>query len=122
NGMVRMGEEKMAKSVGNIRSLPGALDKYGSDALVMYFVSGHYRQPLAFSSDELDQARSSVERVRDLVRRLDPDGPGPEGLDEIAERFYATLADDFNTAGARAAMFDWISEANRRLDAGERFG
>jgi cysteinyl-tRNA synthetase len=122
NGIVRLGGEKMAKSVGNIRSLAGALDEYGREALVMYFVGGHYRQPLAFSSAELDQAASSVERVRDLVWRLDPDAPGPEGLDEPVERFYAALADDFNTPGARAALFDWISEAHRRLDAGERFG
>jgi cysteinyl-tRNA synthetase len=122
NGIVRLGGEKMAKSVGNIRSLAGALDQYGRDALIMYFVSGHYRQPLAFSPAELEQAAASVERVRDLARRLDPEAAGPEGLDEPVERFYAALADDFNTPGARAALFDWISEANRRLDAGERFG
>ncbi|MFL5887180.1 MAG: DALR domain-containing protein, partial [Thermoleophilaceae bacterium] len=122
NGIVRLGGEKMAKSVGNIRSLAGALDEYGRDALVMYFVSGHYRQPQAYSADELDQAASSVERVRDLVRRLDRDAEGPSGLEEQIERFYAALADDFNTPGARAALFDWVAEANRRLDAGERFG
>ena len=46
NGMVRLEDDKMSKSVGNIRSLAGALDEVGRDALVMYFVSGHYRQPL----------------------------------------------------------------------------
>jgi cysteinyl-tRNA synthetase len=122
NGIVRLGEEKMAKSVGNIRQLSKILDEYGRDALLMYFVSGHYRQPLAFSPDELEQARSSVERVRDLVRRLDAGAPGPEGLDDHVERFFAALAEDFNTPAARAALFDWISEANRRLEAGERFG
>jgi cysteinyl-tRNA synthetase len=122
NGIVRLGGEKMAKSVGNIRSLAGALDEYGRDALVMYFVSGHYRPPQAYSADELDQAASSVERIRDLVRRLDRDAEGPSGLEEQIERFYAALADDFNTPGARAALFDWVAEANRRLDAGERFG
>jgi cysteinyl-tRNA synthetase len=122
NGIVALGGEKMAKSVGNIRSLAGALDEYGRDALVMYFVSGHYRQPLAYSPDELEQAARSVERVRDLVRRLDPEAPGPEGLEEVEERFFGALAEDFNTPGARAALFDWISEANRRLDAGEHFG
>jgi cysteinyl-tRNA synthetase len=122
NGIVRLGEEKMAKSIGNIRQLSQILDEYGRDALVMYFVSGHYRQPLAFSPDELEQARSSVDRVRDLVGRLDPGAPGPEGLDDHVERFFAALAEDFNTPGARAALSDWISEANRRLAAGERFG
>jgi cysteinyl-tRNA synthetase len=122
NGIVRLGGEKMAKSVGNIRSLAGALDEYGRDALVMYFVGGHYRQPLAFSPDELEQASRSVERVRDLVRRLDPDAPGPQGLSGREEEFYEALADDFNTPAARAALFGWISQANLKLDAGERFG
>src|SRR5947207_7859853 len=54
NGMVEMGEEKMAKSVGNITLLQGALDEFGRDALVMYFVAGHYRRPPAFTPEVLD--------------------------------------------------------------------
>jgi cysteinyl-tRNA synthetase len=122
NGMVRMGDEKMAKSVGNIHLLHGALDEHGRDALVMYFVGGHYRQPIAFSADALTEAGRAVERVRELCRRLDPDGPEPEGLDGYVERFFDALADDFSTPAARAVLFEWVAEANRRLDAGERLG
>jgi cysteinyl-tRNA synthetase len=122
NGMVELDAEKMSKSVGNIRSLGGALEAYGRDALIMYFVGGHYRGPLAFSEEALEEAARAVERVRDFVRRLDPDGPEPEGMDAYAERFFDALADDFNTAMARALLFEWISEGNRRLDAGERLG
>ena len=122
NGMVELDAEKMSKSVGNIRSLGGALEAYGRDALVMYFVGGYYRGPLAFSEEALDEAARSVERVRDFVRRLDRDGPAPEGMDTYVERFFDALADDFNTAMARAVLFEWISEGNRRLDAGERIG
>jgi cysteinyl-tRNA synthetase len=121
NGMVRLDGEKMAKSVGNIFLLHEALDQAGRDALIMYFVSGHYRQPLAYSQDALDEAAASVERVRDFARRLDPETPA-DGIEPYAERFFAALADDFNTPAARAAMFDWIAEGNRRLDAGERLG
>jgi cysteinyl-tRNA synthetase len=121
NGMVRLEGEKMAKSVGNIFLLHEALDQAGRDALIMYFVSGHYRQPLAYSQDALDEAAASVERVRDFARRLDPETPA-DGVEPYAERFFAALADDFNTPAARAAMFDWIAEGNRRLDAGERLG
>ena len=122
NGMVQMGAEKMAKSVGNIRLLHGALDEFGRDALIMYFVGGHYRQPLVFSEDALEDARAAVERVRNFCRRLDRDAPAPEGLDDYAERFFDALADDFNTPAARAELFDWIQEGNRRMDAGERVG
>jgi cysteinyl-tRNA synthetase len=122
NGMVEMDAEKMAKSVGNIRQLHGALDQYGRDALVMYFVSGHYRRPLAFSEDALEDARRSVERIRDLARRLDPAAGEPEGMDAYVERFFDALADDFNTPEARSVLYDWVTEANRRIDAGQPVG
>jgi len=121
NGMVRLEGEKMAKSVGNIFLLHEALEQAGRDALIMYFVSGHYRQPIAYSEDALADAAASVARIRDFARRLDADAPA-EGIEPYVERFFAALADDFNTPTARAALFDWISEGNRRLDAGERLG
>ena len=122
NGMVRFEDEKMSKSVGNIRSLAGALDEVGRDALVMYLVSGHYRQPLAYSPEALRDAARSVERVRDLCRRLDRSAPAPAGLEPRARAFFDALADDFNTPAARAELFEWVGEANRRLDLGERVG
>ncbi|MGE5636644.1 MAG: cysteine--tRNA ligase [Nocardioidaceae bacterium] len=122
NGMVQMGDEKMAKSVGNIHLLHRALDEFGRDALVMYLVGGHYRGPLSFSEEVLDDARAAARRVRDFSRRLDPAGPPPEGMDAYAERFLGALADDFNTPAARAVLFEWIAEGNRRIDAGARLG
>jgi cysteinyl-tRNA synthetase len=122
NGMVQMGPEKMAKSVGNIRLLHAALDEYGRDTLVMYFAGGHYRQPLVFSEDALDDAAAAVARVRNFWLRLDPEADAPADLDERADRFFEALADDFNTPAARAMLFDWIQEGNRLLDAGERLG
>src|SRR5215208_1641038 len=122
NGMLQFGDEKMSKSVGNIRSLTGALEEYGRDALVMYFVQGHYRKPVEFSERTLEQARSAVGRIRDFAARLDPDAGPPEGLEPYAERFWDALADDFNTPAALAVVFEWIGEANRRLDSGETLG
>ena len=122
NGIVRLDQEKMSKSVGNIRGLGEALERFGRDALVTYLASGHYRRPLAFSEDLLTEAGRAVDRVRELCMRLDPAAPEPEALEPYAERFFAALADDFNTPAARAALFDWVAEANRRLDAGETLG
>src|SRR5680860_1647485 len=104
------------------RLLHGALDEHGREAVVMYFVGGHYRQPIAFSAEALTEAGRAVERVRELCRRLDAGGPVPEGLDGYVERFFDALADDFNTPAARAILFEWVGEANRRLDGGERLG
>ena len=116
------GAEKMAKSVGNIFLLHNALDEFGREALVMWLVSAHYRKPIAFSAGALEDARRAAERVRELGRRLDPAAPPPPELDAYAERFFDALADDFNTPAARAVLFDWVAEANRRLEAGERVG
>jgi cysteinyl-tRNA synthetase len=122
NGIVRLEEEKMSKSVGNIRLLGEALERFGRDAIVTYLVTGHYRRPLAFSEDLLDEAARAVDRVRDFCRRLDPHAPEPAALAPYAERFFAALADDFNTPAARAELFEWIAEGHRRLDGGERLG
>jgi cysteinyl-tRNA synthetase len=122
NGMVEMGDEKMAKSVGNIRLLHGALEEFGPEAFLMWMVGAHYRKPVAYTEETLEDARRATARVREVVRRLDPDAAPAEDLDALAERFFDHLADDFNTAAARAVLFDWIAEANRRLDAGERLG
>jgi cysteinyl-tRNA synthetase len=122
NGMVALEGEKMAKSVGNIRLLHEALEAVGRDTLIMYFISGHYRQPLVYNEDALADAKGAVDRIRDFTLRLDSEAGVPDVAAEYEERFYAALADDFNTPAARAALFDWIAEANRRIDAGERVG
>ncbi len=116
NGMVRLGREKMAKSVGNIFVLHEALETYGRDALIMYFCSGHYRQPIEFDEDRLEDAAASVRRVREAARRLVA-GPSPQWSEPLKEQFFGALAEDFNTPRARAAAFDWVSEANRSLAA-----
>jgi cysteinyl-tRNA synthetase len=122
NGMVELDEAKMSKSEGNIHLLGEAIDRYGRDAVVMYFASGHYRRPLAFAPEALEDARRSVARVRDFARRVDAGAAEPEVFGSYEGRVYDALADDFNTAAARAALFDWIAEGNRLLDAGEAVG
>jgi cysteinyl-tRNA synthetase len=112
NGMVRLQEAKMAKSVGNIFLLHQALDAYGRDALVMYFCAGHYRQPIEFDDARLTEAGAQVRRVREAARGLTP-GASPEWSEPLKERFFAALANDFNTPAALAAVFDWVREANR---------
>jgi cysteinyl-tRNA synthetase len=115
NGMIQLTGEKMAKSLGNIMALHEVLETYGRDAVIMYLISGHYRQPLAFSAAELEGAQRSVYRIRDALRRLHP-GPSPPELRHHAEAFFNALANDFNTPAALDALFKWIREANSRAD------
>jgi cysteinyl-tRNA synthetase len=117
-----MADEKMAKSVGNIRLLHGAIEQFGPEAFLMWMVGAHYRKPVAYTEETLADAARAVDRLRELIRRLDADGDTAPELDAIAERFFDHLADDFNTAAARAELFAWLAEANRRIDAGERLG
>ena len=112
NGMVRLDKAKMAKSVGNIFVLGDALETYGRDALVTYFCSGHYRQPLEFDEDRLSDAAARVKGVREAARRL-VDGASPAWSGPLRERFFDALANDFNTPNALAAVAAWTTEANR---------
>jgi cysteinyl-tRNA synthetase len=110
NGMIQATGEKMAKSVGNIASLHEILEGWGRDAVVMYLIGGHYRQPLAFSEAALDQARANANRIREAGRRC-VRGGSPRELEALRDRFFAALARDFNTPEALALLNEWIREA-----------
>jgi cysteinyl-tRNA synthetase len=112
NGMIRVTGAKMAKSVGNIFLLHQAIDAYGRDALIMYMCAGHYRQPIDFDDERLEQAAAGVTRIREAARRLQP-GPSPEFSAPLRDGFLSALAEDFNTARALAAVYEWVREANR---------
>jgi cysteinyl-tRNA synthetase len=114
NGMIQTTGEKMAKSVGNIALLHEIIARYGRDTVVMYLISGHYRQPLAFSEVVLEQARANVNRIREAARRLTP-GPTPDDFDSLRGAFFEALARDFNTAEALAVVNEWIREATGPL-------
>jgi cysteinyl-tRNA synthetase len=114
NGMLAASDgEKMSKSVGNIAPLYEVLDRHGRDALILYFASAHYRQPIAYGAEPIAQAVAGVARIRDAARRLVA-ADSPPDLRPLHGRFFAALADDFNTPSALAAMWEWIREANRR--------
>jgi cysteinyl-tRNA synthetase len=124
NGMLQFDRKKMSKSVGNISLLSVALDEYGRDALVMFFVRSHYRKPIEYSSFALEQAQQAVNRIREVGRRLDPAAPEHRATPALAQprdRFYRALAADFNTPAALTAVFDVVAYYNRRLDEGAVF-
>jgi cysteinyl-tRNA synthetase len=132
NGMVETDAEKMSKSEGNIFQLAEALDRYGPEAVVAYLISGHYRQPLAFGPQQMDEAVAQVERLRNFFREHpvggasgqgpragfagSSRGPSPDApLDARSrvESFREALADDFHTPRAMAEAFELVGEANR---------
>jgi cysteinyl-tRNA synthetase len=114
NGMIQLTGEKMAKSQGNIAPLHEVIAEYGRETVLMYLVSGHYRQPIAFSESELEDAARRVHRIRDALRRLAAGRPSPADMAHHTRAFFDALANDFNTPAALAELFEWVREANRR--------
>ena len=112
NGMLRTDDAKMSKSAGPVFLLHDALAAHGRDALIMYYLGGHYHQPVAYDEERLAEAAAKAARIREAARRLH-DGPSPPWSARLNERFFDALAADFNTPRALAALFDWIHEANR---------
>jgi cysteinyl-tRNA synthetase len=113
NGMVETDAAKMSKSEGNIFQLSEALDRYGREAVVAYLISGHYRQPLAFGVEQMEQAGAQVERLRNFFREHPLGGDVEGGGRSRLDAFRAALADDFNTPRAMAEAFELVVEANR---------
>ncbi len=125
NGMIETDAAKMSKSEGNIFQLSKALDAYGREAVVAYLISGHYRQPLAFGPEQMEEAVARVERLRNFFRDKalgapvggsagkQRGGPGDPSPGARAEAFRVALSDDFNTPRALAEVFELVGEANR---------
>ena len=121
NGLLQLGSDKMSKSLGNLVSVVEALERYSPDAMRLYFLSSHYRSPLAYSDEGAAAVERSLERVR---RALVPgNGSGPEvEAETYRARFAAAMDDDLNTPQAVAALFDLARDINRGRDAGQRIG
>jgi cysteinyl-tRNA synthetase len=119
--------EKMSKSLGNFFTLRDLFAKgYKPSALRFALASVPYRRQLNFTFDGLQQATSSVERLRNFAVRLKNEKfsagnqPGmAERITKAADDFDGGLSDDLNTAQALAAVFDFVREANTTMDKGE---
>jgi cysteinyl-tRNA synthetase len=100
NGMLSMRGSEMHKSIGNDVSLKDALDRWGRETLLFFFMTGHWRKPLDYSEETLEQARAQLEGFRNVFRS--PSQPLGEWED-----FAAALDDDFNTPEALAVLHSW---------------
>ena len=118
---------KMSKSLGNVYTLRDLLARGHSPEAIRYLLtSAPYRKQLNFTLDGLRGAETAVERLRNFKRRLESETMA-EGEDEeisaaaaqARRRFAAAMDDDLNTAQAQGAVFDFVREANTRIDAGE---
>jgi cysteinyl-tRNA synthetase len=114
NGMLRLAGEKMSKSLGNVISLREALDRWGRETLLLYFMTAHWRKPMDFGDEVMEQARAQVEAFRNVFR-------GPDEPPSDWATFERALDDDFNTPEALAVLHQWRDHDHLR-DALDVFG
>lgn len=130
NGMLRFGGDKMSKSLGNIARVSDLLaDGVEPRALRLALISAHYRTSLNYNEDSLPSAVSTIERLDAFESALlaraarsgePPSGASTEGVQlstVTRERFAAAMNDDLAVPEALAALFDFVREGNRLLDA-----
>jgi cysteinyl-tRNA synthetase len=102
NGLLRFTGSKMSKSEGNVVTIREALERWGRETILVFFLTGHWSKPIDFSEETLAAAAARVEGFRDVFRS--PSEPAAAGE---WERFEAALEDDFNTPDALAIMHGW---------------
>ena len=117
NGMLRLGAEKMSKSLGNIISLPEALEFYDPQSLRLFFLSSHYRSPLFYSEESVRSQERAMQRLRQAANAPSDDGAQIDAA-QFRERFIEAMDDDLNTPRALASLFDLAREINRGRENG----
>ncbi len=120
---LRLGEEKMSKSLGNFVTIRKALEQHPCEALRLALLQTHYRSPLEFSPGVIEEAQRTLVRLYETLARVDATGAaaaaGADDADLCRREFRDALADDLNTPRALAALHDGVRATNRLLDAGE---
>lgn len=119
NGMLRLGDDKMSKSIGNIVTVGEALSSYSPDALRLFFLSSHYRAPLLYTEANVAGQERALERLKNAVRPASAASVGSTiDVSPAKAQFVEAMDDDFNTPRALAAMFELAREINRGKDEG----
>ena len=125
NGFISINNQKMSKSLNNFFTVREAAEAYGYGTLRMFMLSAHYRSPLNYSEEALNQAKGALQRLtnaRDNLEFLAANGTDASltdeeeaflvSLDPYREKFIAAMDDDFNTADAVSAMFELVRDVN----------
>jgi len=127
NGMVTVEQEQMSKSLGNFLTISEALTKTTPEALRLVLLSTHYRMPLDFSMQKVEEAEKGLTRIYETLARVDavlgvtssPTGELRTSSSELRTRFVEAMDDDCNTARALGMVFETVRDLNRSLDAGQ---
>jgi cysteinyl-tRNA synthetase len=102
NGLLRFTDAKMSKSLGNVVTTDKALEQWGRETLLLLFLGAHWRKPMDYSDETLEQAAARGDRFREVFRN-----PSEAAQPDAWDRFVEALDDDFNTPEALAVMHEW---------------
>ena len=115
NGFVRINEEKMSKSLGNFFTVREVLKQYKPEIIRFFILSSHYRSPLNYSDEQLNDAKAALTRLYTALRGVEVIDAPVE--DDYKIRFEQAMDDDFNTPVAVAVLFDLSRELNKAKDS-----
>jgi cysteinyl-tRNA synthetase len=113
NGFVRVDDEKMSKSLGNFFTIREILNKYKPEEVRFFILRAHYRSPLNYSDQHLDDAKASLKRLYTALRGREVSTNKIDWNHPQAARFKVAMDDDFNTPEAMAVLFDLANEVNK---------
>ncbi len=122
NGFVNINHEKMSKSLGNFLLIRDIIKSYHPEAVRLFLLSNHYRSPVDFTQQAMDEAESALEKIYGVLMRMETigttDGFSPDAHPpgEYWNRFRDAMNDDFNTAQGIGILFDLVRTINRELD------
>ena len=118
NGFVRINEEKMSKSLGNFFTVREVLKQYKPEIIRFFILSSHYRSPLNYSDEQLNEAGTALTRLYMALRDCDVTGLVLDA--DYKARFNQAMDDDFNTPVALAVLFDLARELNKSKEQPEK--
>ncbi|MGB5082463.1 MAG: DALR domain-containing protein, partial [Burkholderiales bacterium] len=113
NGFVRMQDEKMSKSTGNFATVRELLERYDPEVVRFFVLRAHYRSPLNYSDEHMEEARQALARLYTSLKGAPPGPETPDWEGVHGRRFAEAMDADFNTSAAVAVLFDLAGELNR---------
>ena len=113
NGFVQLQDQKMSKSTGNFATIRELLKRHDPEVVRFFVVRAHYRSPLSYSDEHLEDARHALARLYTALKGSPLDAGPPDWDEAHGRRFRDAMDDDFNTPEAVAVLFDLANEVNR---------
>ena len=114
-GFVQVDKEKMSKSLGNFFTIREVLKQYHPEVIRFFILTSHYRSPLNYSNENLENAKAGLSRLYTALRGLVPDAENCDGelVDQFKSKYYVAMNEDLNTSEALAVLFELAKEINK---------